>query len=208
MYTGSPTRMLFETDIDQASAGVSEGYFDIAGSLGALLIDEVTRPLRMVTLGAPTDRGPRARGAVIEPVVDSVQAIDGATAVIGVFIINPVYGSSRPAVGKAGNLEQITGWRIEKIGSLACTAGTATALKSLYGSGQSGSYRVFDTLVYTPTALGTALAGAYTPAPSVYSPADNTQGRLLIPEAAGAYGIILDPVAAGDGVNAAVRVVS
>lgn len=181
----SPMKLLFGSDVGQASAGVAEGNFLISGSLGTLLVDEAARPGKMITLGAPD--GPRARGCIISPLVDD-GVLDNVAITVGVYTINPIM---------AHNGKVLLAWNIDKIGSLACTAASLTATKDTYGSAAGGSYRAIDTIVYTPTALGTALGTAFDPAPSAHSPADNTQGRFIIPDAGGAYGVILDPFDAG-----------
>lgn len=198
MLRASEFQLLFADDVVQASAGVAAGYYD-AASLGTLLADEATRAGKMITLGAPNDNGPRHRGVIIEPMLDSAQAADGATVTVGVFLINQIMNRT------SGKLQ---GYRIDKISSVVCTASTGTVTKALCGGAASGSYRLCDTLVPTATAMGTALGAAFEPALSVHSPEDNTQGHIIIPDCAGAYGVIIDPVASGDGFNAMVRKVT
>lgn len=198
MLRASEFQLLFEEDVVQASAGVAAGYFD-KDSLGTLLDGEDGRAAKMITLGAPNDNGPRHRGLIIEPMLDSAQAADGVTVTLGVFLINQILNRS------TGKLQ---GYRIEKISSVVCTASTGTVTKALCGGAASGSYRLCDTIVPTATALGTALGSAYEPALSAYSPEDDTQGQIIIPDCAGAYGVIIDPVATGDGFNAMVRKVT
>ena len=181
MLKSSPMKLLFESDDGKSASGVTQGNYLISGSLGTLLVDEGTRPLKMITLGSPD--GPRARGCTIQPLVDSGVA-DNVAITIDVCAINPIM---------AHNAKEILGWNIDKLGTITATSSGLTATKDKYGSTASGSYRACDTIVWAADALGTAMAAAFDPGPVAHSPANDTQGHLIIPDAGGAYGIILDP---------------
>jgi len=174
------SKLVFKTDVSQAAADVAEGQF-LLNATPAMIATEELRQQRIITMGQVD--GPRMRGCMIKPVIDSGE-IDDAVCNVSVFGINPIVGHAT---------KDLLGWDIFKLGDLVCTASTLIATKGKYGSEQIGSYRACDTLVYTPTTMGTALAAAYAPAPSAHSPADNTQGYLFMPDLGGVFGLILAP---------------
>lgn len=196
MIQGSMTRPLFPGGaVQQASAGITEGYH-LESALPTLLVDAATRGTRMITLGGARQGVARARGVLINPVLDGA---DGVTITVGVFGINPVQQE-----GKIGQYA----WQIDKIGSLSVTSSLTTVPKDRFGDPDAtGNYRLGISLAYTPTALGTALATAYTPAPSVIAGSGSTQGNLFMPDVYGYYGLILDPVGSV-GLNANYRLVT
>ncbi|PCI07947.1 hypothetical protein COB72_09265 [bacterium] len=182
MLEGSPCRLLFANDVSQAAYGAPAGIFE-GDTLGTLLVDNAGRQNKAIMLGQID--GKRARGCIIRPLADDGVA-NNATINVRVLTIRPIE--------QHGKFSNDGKWLIEHIGDLVCTVGNTLTNKSLYGSAQAGQYRAIDTLVYTPTDLGTALAGVFDPAPVEYSPGGDEQGMLIMPDLAGAQGLILDPI--------------
>lgn len=80
---------------------------------------------------------------------------------------------------------------IVRIGSMVCTLSTAVGKT---GGVIGASTRLADTLVWTATAYGTHLQTAFSANIAVHSPADNSQAEIVLPDAFGAYEVLLETV--------------
>lgn len=195
MLQGSPTHILYaDTDIQQNAPEIAEGIYDLDGLPGMLASVEAPSS-RMIGLGAENIGQERARGVIIEPLLDGA---NDAPVVVGIFGVNPVKNRSG---GKRYGL------RIDKIGDVVVTASTLTVPKAIRDPSDAGDYRLADTLAYTPAAFGSTLEAAFGSAPSFHSPADDTAGRIMLFDAYGYQSILLDPAGA-PGFNALYRLVT
>ena len=197
MLEGSATRLLFpDGAVTRSAASVTNTLLDDT-SLPAMLGTSATRSNYMLTLGADDSGKPRARGFIMEPLIDGDEndALD-----VRVWGINPIKNSNN----------QIVSWRTELLGELDLVAALTTYSKALCGEvGGSGSYRPCDSVTFAIDAgLAASLDDVFTPAPSVYSPGSNGAGYLIFPDAMGYYGLVFEPYTAGVGFNALVRTVT
>tara|TARA_R110002072_G_scaffold164897_1_gene317974 strand:+ start:149 stop:742 length:594 start_codon:yes stop_codon:yes gene_type:complete len=184
MIQGSPCRLIFPLDVVQSAYGAPAGVY-LDTELPSLFTDEAGRQQNTLLLGS-TD-GIRERGAIIRPLVSVATAADNEVTNVRVL-------TYRPVNNPVGNPKDGIGWIIEHIGDMVCTASATSIAKSKYGSSEAGNYRLIDTIAYTPTDLGTAIATAFGAAAQVFSPADDTQAQLVLTDLGGAYGLILDPI--------------
>lgn len=137
-------------------------------------------------LGSPRRGGRRAKGARIR-----ICCADDEDTEIAV----DVYAVSR-ATGAAGNeLDEFT---LTPLGTLTATLGASTfagtaALESAVRTGEL----VADTMVWAGGAYATAIVNAGGAAIAAYSPADDTEAELIIPDALNAWGLLLVSDTAG-----------
>lgn len=141
-------------------------------------------------LGVPD--GFRRRGGLLRPLVD---ADEDDTAELKLWRVTP-------ADTRSGVYAELLATVTVTAGSAAVTAG------DLEDSGVA--YKTCDTVVVdSTTGLADALAAAYGASISAHSPADNTQGHLLIPDAYGAMDLLVTAaVTSGDGFNALAEAVT
>lgn len=180
--SSSSVRRLFATARSQAAYSVDPGVYT-RENLPGLLASPIESPndwqKNAIMLGSAN--GIRTRGVIIRP-LGGPDSSDDEAFNVRVSLVRIVEQS----LNKGTNA-----YIIEPIGVLTVTLGdTEVAADSGYGD---EAVRIADTLVYTSSDLGDHYASAFTPAPLVHSPEDQTQAVFTIPDAAGAFAIVLDP---------------
>ena len=174
MLITRPTHLVFDRCINEAAA-LNDGIYAQA-DLPAEMLDANGLLRNIVVLG-PID-GEHQRGVDLLPILDSDGAEDD-TFTITLHRISVI--SDEP------NNKGPRSYRTEKLGSLACTASDQT-----YAAGvidESNAYRGCDTIVFTPTTLGTAIFTKVGATPVEYSPANDTPAIFPIPDLDGAYAL-------------------
>lgn len=174
---------LFPAAFANASKQISPGVY-APGSLPDFLAspDNPNAYLnKVIPLGSAN--GARKRGANIR-LLGGPSSSDGGVISVAVSLLR--------ACSSGPNSSSPTGFEIEPLGSLGLVLGTTTVAANL-GYGPEAT-RIADTAVWTADGLCAHYAAAYGSAPAAYSPTDETQAVLTIPDAFGAFGIILEPI--------------
>jgi hypothetical protein len=174
---------LFTAAFVNATQQITAGYY-APGSLPDFLASSSTSPnsylRKIVAMGSAN--GGRSRGANIH-LYGGPTTIEDDTIAATVSLLRvcaPTRVSSKP-----------TGFLVEQLGTLALTAASGTVAADTGLGGEE--LREIDTIGWTPSALCTHYASAYGSSPAAYSPGSDAPGVFTIPDAFGAFGIIIEP---------------
>lgn len=197
MLQGSATRLLFPDGAVTRSAASAANDIYLDSALPAVLSTSDERAKNMITLGGDDIGRARARGVIMEPLI---QGDENDTLDVRVSGINPIKDKNG----------RIVSWRVETLGELDLVAALGTYTEAECGQiDGAGSLRHCDSVTWTlDTGLADVLDGLYTPAPTVYSPGSNGKGYFIMADAMGYYGLIFEPYTAGVGFNALVRLIT